>query len=279
MRKPYLLFCGAIFWLFSLASPLLGTQYKPWFGKVHQVEARVTGTFEHYDEFIHSWILEQIKSHNSLTTLSLNVTPYERWNAEIEMCFVRSFMRTFCFDSLKATGRYLIFNDLRGDYVSLTAGLSLTQAFGKAVEDPATYHHGKLAAALHSALGKEFVLNDCYKTRIWGVAGYGKADENDPWWWWEADWEGIYKNKHKLRAFFYYQQGLGDSLSHYKTRFPPQVIGQTNYNFREFGGRYTIVLARRMEISLEYAHRRAQHFGFSNVHIYRVELYAPFSYK
>ncbi len=79
-------------------------------------------------------------------------------------------------DNLRATLRYLILDDIAGDPVSLTAGLSYIQPFDWSLKDISSFHHGRIEGEWFLSLGKERACGEIWINRWWTVAAIGFAD-------------------------------------------------------------------------------------------------------
>lgn len=261
-------FLFALIGLFQAAS---ATEYLPWYGKALQLEGRLTQVFQQYNSL-------KIKDHsyrangiNAFTDFSLMV-PFDVYCAEFEVVAVDTHRRELCVDCIRLTGRYMWLDEDLGDAFNLTTGITATQTFGKAAVDVATYHPGKIAGELHTALGKTWDLCEGWEVRGWGVAGLGTADNGPAWTFGTAavEFRSLSGNFFRIYSDIHYAFG-GDRFHHW------DEVTRAKRHFLDVGVRYTHRFDDFFELSLEYAYRTWVKNGYGNSNLYLLQFMYPFS--
>jgi len=180
----------------------------PWLGNYLELETELAyrGQFYRCLALNHYDLHKPASSHFLTGRAALTG---ENWQAEIEGTFARTHEQRPAFDHLSLIGRYRFLNDMVGDCVSLTPGITFTQAFKHSVHDITSFHHGKVECELHVAVGKERPCEDFWISRWWGVFGLGVADVGSPWLRGELNLEKNCWDLYQLRLFAKTLWGLG----------------------------------------------------------------------
>lgn len=196
---------GALF-LFQITCS--ATEYAPWFEKPLEVHWNSTYTFQTYHSVAASKGSSNKSSNDNFlhTSFAANFLGYA---AEVEALAAQTSQRPFGWDSIKATGRYQLMDDVVDDQLSLTAGVSVGKAWKVAVHDLSSFHHGRLESEFHLACGKEFSDVSLWKSRLWGVALAGVADSGSPWLRFDSSFERNYCDFLRLRFSVDTLWGLG----------------------------------------------------------------------
>src|SRR5262249_9152556 len=114
--------------------------------------------------------------------LSLNnAFPDQMVGAEIELMQSSTKRQKGNLDQIKLTGRYMWQDDIAGDPISLTPGVSYIQAFRKSVKDVSSFHHGLNNIECFISIGKENPEERSWNSRWWGLLALGIAEQGSPW--------------------------------------------------------------------------------------------------
>lgn len=154
----------------------------PWYPEMFEIHPFVRGLTQHsscvdspkgdFDRHLHANYLEG----------GVYAAAFD-WAGELNVLFGESSYRSFGFDRCMVTGRYQIWDDVAlVDPVSIIASFSLSSASRIAVDDIASFHHGKCEAMAHISIGKEFPCAQFWLSRFWSAVGIGIADVGSPWW-------------------------------------------------------------------------------------------------
>lgn len=254
---------------------LSATELAPWLSRDYEIQPRATFLFQNFRKINSPEGDLHAPTSSQFYTLS---GEYGRKgvSGEIEVTFANSHKQRPAWDNIRLTGRYLVWNDVdRADPVTLTAGITLTQAFKHSVHDISSFHHGKLAAEFHLAAGRESVCEQFWSSRFWGVAGFGFADTGSPWVRADAAWEHNWYDLYQLRLFVHSLWGLGHN--NLKTTHDFDGYGPIHHQSVDCGIGFYYRLECTGIISVEYAHRvYARNFP-ANANIAKVSFVYPFS--
>lgn len=264
----------AIFSLVLLPLFVGATEFAPWFGRYGEIELRTTAFFQFYPYIATPIHPNCYSSFDQFCNLSV-VSSVDTVSAEAELSFANTRHRSFGFDCVRLTGRYLLMNDIIGDWLSLTAGVTLIGAGYQALRDLSSFHHGTLELETHIAFGKE-VSSHCYWVqRWWGFFAYGVANKGKPWLRGDLTWEKNLCDLQQIQVSVHSLWGIGNRNIFDFKHFPG--YGPFRHRSVELGFRYTFILKRLDgRFSLEYARRLyAQNFPAAANRV-MLRLYFPF---
>jgi hypothetical protein len=243
-------FCLA--WL-SLSAVSFATERMPWLGNIYELEGRASLFYQNY-RFVESSKGDIHHSSNDFfLTLSGGVVPCEQTAVEVEMTGACTRHQHINVDNFRLTGRYNLLDDIAGDFITLTAGVTLTKAFRHSVHDFSSFHHGQWEGEIFLSIGNEEACGEDWVARFWTVAGIGKADVGSPWVRADAAYEYITCPHHLIRFFANSLWGLGKEDISPKKHF--KGYGPINHRSVDVGLRYTYVIDFCGEVSLEYFYR------------------------
>lgn len=101
---------------------------------------------------------------------------------ELETRFTRTHQHGLALDQVKQTARYAYLDDARGDLFALTFGLELVEPISPfGLKDPSFIHHSLFDSEIHVAIGKEWICEDEYIWRLYGLTALGLGIEGAPW--------------------------------------------------------------------------------------------------
>ena len=244
-----------IFSLFSILihSLLFSLELKPWFDPMFELQSRVATIGQLYT-FVDT--KEGLKKHpagNFFLDLEFYSTLWQNWSVEVEAVTAATRHRTFGPDTLSLTGRYLWLDDVVGDPLSLTTGVTLYKVFKPARRDLSVFHHGGIEAELHAAVGKEASCLGRWRSRVWAVAGFGIGDLGSPWMRADAHWEHRWCDLHQLRLSLLSILGLGQRSLKHLDHF--HGYGPIQHHSVDAGVRYTYLFDHGIALNAEYAFR------------------------
>lgn len=255
--------------LILTVSTLSATEYCPWFGPWLEVEGRATARLEAYpsinghhchkippnDVFAHYDGRKNINKSatNGFLDLSASMTYPERWSSEVEVVIATTRHCSFGVDSLKFTGRHLFFDDVIGDPLSLSAGVSAIGVFPPFTHDVSVFHHGGIAGEMHIAVGKEFICREFWTSRLWGVGAVGLGDVGSAWLRFDTFFEHNWWDRHHLRLSAKTLWGLGQNRLNLCEHFGG--YGPIAHNSVDIGLRYGYFFEFGLTANIEYAYR------------------------
>ena len=122
---------------------------------------------------------DPFKVHQVCTGLGCAVSPY--WSIDADMQLADTTKQSFTFRSLAFQGRYLWFDDITGDPISLVTGVSGRFTSSQSLRDYSCPSHGHLDVELNFSLGKEAAVTDNWVFRGWFFGALGQATRGSPW--------------------------------------------------------------------------------------------------
>lgn len=176
MYKLWSLFL--IFWTTSLHS----LDYAPWYSPVLEFDTYFEYTFQHYRRLDVEPPCESGGATSHFFTLGLDFSPWMPWNTQAEFGLADTTeQRSFYAKDFQLMVRYLLLDDVIGDPVSLSAGITFMEFSKAARQDVSVLAHGSIAGEAHLALGKEFAPKEYWLARSWVVGGIGLGDRGAAW--------------------------------------------------------------------------------------------------
>lgn len=203
-----------VFLLLFFSGTAAGTEIAPWFGNFYEFEARLSQSYQQFNRINTSQDSKSYQSHDHFTHLSLAFVPDPNWSAETELLFAATRHRNFGFDSGKITGRYLFMDDIVGDPVSLTGGLSLTMPLHTALRDIGSFHHGMAELEGHVSVGMECPFLSHWLLRYYGSCALGIATQGSPWLKLSYFWERNFLNGFAMQLYVKSLFGFGRRSLH-----------------------------------------------------------------
>lgn len=259
------------------------TDLSPWLTKDFEIQPRASVLFQNYpriqrpDHDIHH------KGSDRFYTLGVAGTfclPYKDaflcgLSAELEMTIADTHRQHPGVDNFRLTGRYRILDDVADDDpITLTTGVTVTQAFRNSVHDISSFHHGIIEGEWHIAAGIETPYHEFWKTHTWAVFGVGTADVGSPWLRGDLIWEYNWCDEHQLRLFAHSLWGLGGNNL---PRHHFSGYGPINHQSVDLGVRYLHVFENYATLSVEYARRVYAHNFPEAANLVLLSLMYPFS--
>lgn len=240
----------ALIFLLLIAS-LSATEKSPWLGNYLEVESRATYHLYTYDKVAstHHHFHKSDTAH--FLTLSTAVSG-QRWAGEIETTLANTDHQRPALDNFRLTARYRLTNDILGDLLTITPGITYTQAFKHSVHDISSFHHGRNELDAFLAFGKECSQDGFWTKRCWSVLGCGIAERGSPWLYADLYLEKNCWDIHQLQIFVKTLWGLGNS-SLKKHNF--DGYGPVRHQSVDVGLRYFHFFSKDLIASLGFAHR------------------------
>ena len=242
-----------VFALFILMQSTRGysTEYQPWLGNICEFELRSSLLYQDYTWLSSNSHLKKHASNDFFLNVSL-INTIPQVGFEIEAVTASTKKQNGDFDHLKATGRYVWYDDIAGDPVSLTGGLSLIYDSPKALRDVSSFHHGRGEGEFFLSLGKENPEETIWRSRWWGMAGIGIADRGSSWLRFQLSYEARLGQENEIKLFLHSLFGCGHKklrVNHFRG------YGDIEHHSIDVGVRYTRLLQFFGNASLEYSYR------------------------
>lgn len=169
--------------LTALVFPTLAIAFveEPWFPQCFEFNARAEYGFNTFRdvEGASPNLSSRFNTHEMALGLELTAPDTWDWQAEIEFADTTSV--SFGYRSFALMARKLWLDDICGDCVSLTTGLSYRDASTRMRKALSTPYHGRANFEFHTAVGKEWSRGPYWITHTWVVAAIGQATSGMPW--------------------------------------------------------------------------------------------------
>lgn len=246
--------------LFCFLFPMLlgATELTPWLERDLELQPRVTWLHQKFSKIYTPHRTFRRSANDSFYTLSMEVTGLD-YGVEVEVSVAHTqHQRNDC-DNFRLTGRYRWLNDILGDPVTLTTGVTYIQAFRHSLYDISSFHHGKTECEAHVVIGKEYSTLSTWNSHWWAVFALGLGDHGSPWLRGEAAWEKNWCDQQRVRVFMHALCGCGGNNIHHIDHF--HGYGAIRHRSIDLGARYSYRFCFDGVLSLEYARRvYAQNF-------------------
>jgi hypothetical protein len=262
---------------FFLLFPILcqATDLKPWFGKEYEAEVRASLLYQNYSSVASRHCNDYDRSANDLF-LDLSIAyPFKRYCGEFEAVVAHTRHQNCRWDNFRFTGRVQALDEEEGDCVTMTGGITVIQAFSRALHDISSFHHGHLEGEFTLSVGQRFGMTNCipYQYRWWNVFGIGAADVGVPWLRDYLAVEYLSEGRHHFRTFIEILWGTGGENLR---RNCFDGYGFIRHRSVDCGCRYGYDLGCWGTLSLQYA-RRLYAFNFpEKANLVLLEYYLPF---
>lgn len=170
-----------LLFLLLLATGLLGAaEERPWIERPLQLFTGVKAAGEWFDHLDRDGKELSYHGRNLLIDANMRLATSSNLEFELELCTSRTHHHTYSIDACKQSVRYLLLEDALGDPFALSIGLTLTEAWNRAVFDPALLYRGNFAVELHTAQGVEREWTECTNYRLYAVEAIGFSS-GSPW--------------------------------------------------------------------------------------------------
>lgn len=262
--------------LFSLFfSNLFATDLNPWYGRDLEIETNAIFRYQRY--YVIKTPSRNLRYHSNdqFYTVNAGLSAFD-FRAELEATLANTRKQNPAFDNARLTVRYKVWNDILGDFLTLTPGITLTQACKHSVHDLSSFHHGKLEAEFHLAFGREFSCAEFWYRRFWGVVGIGTADVGSPWLRGDFNWEENWCDQQQLRLFILTLWGLGGNNIHCRHSF--KGYGPIHHQSIDLGVGYSYLFEFGAKVSLDVTHRVYAYNFPSQANQFVLSVFYPFGF-
>lgn len=262
-------------WLLLLPLTLLGLEVQPWFGDVYQLHFLGTYAYSRFNAVEHGapQLKDPFNAHVVSSGLDVALSPY--WSFGADMQLASTTKQSFIFRSLAIQARYLWFDDITGDPVSLVTGGSTRFTSSQALRDFSCSSHGHVDVEANLSLGKEIAASDSWAFRGWLFGAIGQATRGSPWIRAIGSLETNIHNQHKIALFSEWVNGYGrHSLVNTKQFFG---YGRIREKAVDVGLRYGYQIDVWGTARFEYIRRVFAKSAPESVNTYIISYLLPFS--
>jgi hypothetical protein len=266
-------------WFFSLLllplTSFWGIEMQPWLGDVYE--------FHFLGSYAYSWFHSVQGSRppfnqffqSNLVYFGLDFSPSPVWSIDMDLQFADTSQMSFNFRTAAVQARYLWLDDIVGDPISLTTGVSVRATGTSSLKDVSCPSHGNVDFEANFSLGKEFDASDSWRFRTWAFGAVGQANRGSPWVRATIALETNIKDRHKWAIFADGINGYGRhthiNVDHF---FGYAKVREKAIDLRV---RYGCKIGVWGTIRLEYAHRVLAKVAPQRVNTFMLSYLLPFS--
>lgn len=252
---------------------LFSIELNPWFGKPFELETRFTYLLQNFRSVDTTCCKQHFPSNNSFYQLGAELPVLQEYDLQLEVTAFNTRQHNFCFNDMSLTGRYKWMNDIVGDPVTLTTGITISKVFKPGRRDIASFHHGGIETELTVAAGQETSWRQFWVSRWWSVVGLGVADLGAPWVRADMAWENNWCDQHLMGIYMYTLWGFGNRRLSLERSF--RGYGRIHHQSVDFGLSYE-VLCGYARFRFEYVKRFYARNCPENVNVFMLRLLYPF---
>lgn len=252
-------------------------EVQPWFSDVYE--------FHLFSGYSFSWfrsvngavtpLKDTFYDHLIFSDLEFSISP--QWNLDANVELTQSSKRSFGFRSVAVQGRYLWFDDIIGDAVSLATGANIRYIFPQSVRDISCPYGANVDLEVNLAMGKEFSsYSSDFRIRFWGYGALGVANRGAPWLKGIFAFETNSKDLHKWAFFLEGVQGFGSKNVVNINNF--HGYAQIHRTSLDVGIRYGYAIGVLGTLRLEYRRRVIAELCPERVDTIQIGFMLPFSF-
>ena len=173
-RWLVLLTCG-------MTMTVFGFEEKPWLGNQWEFFIDGSYSFSRFKTVANSTTHLHHPSNDSLYVIDLGFVPIDGCEAALEVEFAQTPRQSLGRRSVAAMVRMRLFDDIIGDFISLTVGGSIRQTAFVSLRDISCPSSARWEVELHTAVGKEWSSGDSWMSRVYGIGAFGQGSRGSPW--------------------------------------------------------------------------------------------------
>ncbi len=187
---------------FLMVSPgLFSLDKAPWLGDAYEFDLYTDINYSQYSKISNAIRQPAYSYNNYVNDVAVGLALGDSFDVQIETNLARTPHQTYGFRSAALQGRYLLFDDIAGDPVTLNVGLNTRAVTGRAVRDVsspyASYWNGEATVSV----GKEFTKDDDWKTRGYLFTSVGLANHGSFWNQYELSYEARFLANQAVQIF------------------------------------------------------------------------------
>lgn len=251
-------------------------EYQPWFGNVYEFNFLSRYAYSYFSSVASSLRPLGKTSNDHLLYFDLEFPVSSVCSIDADIEFTDTPRQSFSFRSLALQGRYLFYDDIVGDKVSLALGGNIRYTSSTSLKDISCPYYANCDFEGTVAIGKEFFNTDTWRVRAWGVGGIGIGNRGSPFFLGIFSLEGNVREISKWSIFAVGTHGYG----------PKTAINIDNFygygNVRErnidIGGRFGHRFGVWGTLSFEYIRRVYAKCCPKDVNTFAINYLLPFSF-
>jgi hypothetical protein len=254
---------------------LLALQKEPWLGDFWEFELDSAYTLSRYHTVSKAKKPLKHPANDHLIYIDLGVAPSVSWAVDVDFELVDTPRRPFGFQSAALQYRYQWLDDISGDPLSVTTGLSFREVFSKSVRDINCPYHSYANAEINLSLGKEWADPPFWKYRSYLFTALGMANRGSPWARARFVWGYNHKDQQQWELFAEGYFGFGQKQEVNIDHF--HGYASIRHQSIDAGIAYRYFFTLWGSLGLEYAYRLYAHSFPAHVNFFTVRYQLPFS--
>jgi hypothetical protein len=265
-----------LFLLLCVPELLSALPKKPWFGNVYEFFFDAEYTFDYYRHVANAKHGTRHHSNDNQFIFGLGFTPSESWDMALEAEVSDTTRQSWNLRSVAAQLRYLLWDDIIGDPISLVTGLSIRGVHHSSLRDISCPYPAEANLELNVSLGKEWSRGPYWITRTFAFGTAGIANHGSPWTRFFAAFECNWNDKHQLHLFTRGDFGFG----HRNTVNVEHFHGYASIHHKsvDVGIGYARHFLIWGKLTFDYAHRVYAHAYPERVNYFTIWYHLPFSF-
>lgn len=265
------------FFFFTSCYPFLlfGLPQEPWLGNVYEFFFDAHYTFSFYTHVANGRPSTKHSSYDHQFLGGIGFTPSQYWDLDLEVEVTNTTTLSWNLRSVALQGRYLWLDDVIGDPISLTTGLSLRGVPHRNLRDTSCPYPGEADIELSLCAGKEWSTGPFWTARVYGLGAVGIANRGSPWTRLFCALEGNYDDRHQFQLSARGEFGFGAenfvNVDHFRG------YGNIHHQSVDLGAAYRYQFLVWGRLSFEYVYRIYAHAYPERVNYFTLWYHLPFS--
>ena len=247
----------------------------PYLTPIAEFEFRPSYSYRYYPSVDHGENPSSYHSHDQLIDLNLGVNFWPNWDFQFQADFSHTHKLNWGGQRVGTQLRYLLWNDVVGDPISLTIGGQIFYVPTHNMRDVSSPYHSQGNFELGIAAGKEIDSTYQWLWRFWGFVGTGIANRGYPWIRPILSAEGKFQLRHKLKLFTEGYFGFGDHSRINIDDF--NGYAKIQHRSIDIGLNYTYLFEIWGALKMQYSFRVYAHSFSQHASIFTAEYRFPFS--
>ncbi len=185
---------------------------EPWLPQPYWPQFDVTYTYSNFRNVANATRQLSERSHDQKLVAGVGMATLSEWAGDMDIELARTPRFPWGFRSVGAQLRKQWFNDIVGDFATLTTGLTLRIVPPKPLTDVSTPYHYKFNGEFNVAIGKEWSHDIYWRGRIYNFTGIGVANRGSFWVRSMCVLGLNREDKLQFQTFILYYRGFGDQI-------------------------------------------------------------------
>lgn len=242
------------FYIFFLTTACLySLDESPWLGDVYEFATQTDLSYSHYRYIDQAKEQPSYTYRSYLTKETLSFTASEALAFELEVELARTPYQLYGFRSSALAARYVLLDDVAGDFVSLVVGANMRAVGGRSVRDVNSPYSSYLNTEVMTSIGKEFTKDKEWKTKGYLAGVLGLANHGSAWNRLEMVYEGKISSAQVIQAFMSGYFGYGPKTQVDINHF--EGWGKIAHRSLDIGLQYRYCFSFWGDLGLSYAYR------------------------